>query len=83
VQHAIFAGASRRGAEPHPQPLPPLDLTAASCTQQASVPAGAGPPQQPLAEPVCVREFSAFAFGLLLGSMLISPQKRAACPPLM
>jgi hypothetical protein len=26
VQHVTFAGTSRRGAEPHPQPVPPLDF---------------------------------------------------------
>jgi hypothetical protein len=31
-----------------PQPEPPADFTLASRVQQASVPAGAGPPQQPL-----------------------------------
>jgi hypothetical protein len=82
AQHDDFLSASRRGADPHPHPVQPVALTAASCTQQASVPVGAGPPQQPLVEAVCGREFSAFAFSLLLVSMLISPQKRVACPPL-
>ena len=83
AQQGDFLGASRRGGAPHPHPAPPVDLAAASSAQHALTPAGAGPPQQPLAEPVCVREFSAFAFVPLLVSMLIFPQKRAACPPLM
>src|SRR5688572_27592828 len=33
----------------HPQPDLPVALASASCTQQASTPAGAGPPQQPVA----------------------------------
>jgi hypothetical protein len=31
---------------PQPQPEPPADFTAASSAQHASVPPGAGPPQQ-------------------------------------
>ena len=72
-------GASRRGRALHPHPVPPVDLTAASSAQHALVPAGAGPPQQPVAEPVCVREFSAFALGLVLVSMLIL--LAASCMP--
>jgi hypothetical protein len=34
--------------DPHPHPVPPLDFTSASRTQQASIPVGAGPPQHEL-----------------------------------
>ena len=37
-------------AEPQPQPVPPADLTAASRAQHPLSPAGAGPPQHPLAD---------------------------------
>lgn len=46
-QQEVFFRVGAVATVEHPHPLPPLDLTAASCAQQAVVPAGAGPPQHP------------------------------------
>jgi hypothetical protein len=67
AQHEAL-GDGGDGAVPlHPHPTPPLDLIAASSTQQALTPAGAGPPQHPPAG--VFRE--SFEFGVVL--MVIPP----------
>jgi hypothetical protein len=46
-------------ADPHPQPVPPVDFTSASSAQQALVPDGAGPPQQVWGALPCASDVSA------------------------
>jgi hypothetical protein len=45
-QHPVFFGTGAAVADAQPHPAPPVDFTSASRAQQASVPLGAGPPQQ-------------------------------------
>ena len=70
-QADFFALLAAAGTAPTPSSA--VDLTAASCAQHALVPAGAGPPQQPVSEPWSLREFFASAFCLSFAFMLISP----------
>ena len=46
TQHDAFGGVCCDRVALNPHPVPPVDLLAASSTQQALTPAGAGPPQQ-------------------------------------
>lgn len=66
------AGAGR---EPQPQPDPPVALTSASRAQQAPVPSGAAPPQQPAAAGLVV---SVVVVRDVVFDMLASPQREAA-----
>ena len=62
--------------------MPPLDFTSASFAQQAFVPAGGGPPQQPFTEALAEGMFCTLLFGRSLAFIITSPKiGRATGPP--